>query len=97
MPLLLLNVCFDRANPRALPVDARAVPAEPYAHLDEEAGSPGGITRADIDLVDVRALGSFGDGAEVFVESDDPEDLLELGDDDPQQGRIWWRATVVER
>jgi len=49
MPLVAFTVTFgDQANPRVIPADAHAVPAELYARVDDDAGNPGGITRGDI-------------------------------------------------
>ncbi|MFI5297301.1 MAG: hypothetical protein ACHREM_04325 [Polyangiales bacterium] len=95
MALVLFTAAFDRPNPRPLPGDPRAVPAAPYAHVDDEAGNPGGITRADVADEFIRALSGFEDGAEIFVESDDDGDVLD--DEEAEGTRIWWRAVVVER
>lgn len=94
--LVLFAVSFDKPNPRTLTSDARAVPAALYQHLLDDEGHPGGITRGDIEDNVIRRLAEFDDGAEVFVESDDPDDFLDLGDEegDAEQGRIWWRATI---
>lgn len=96
MPRLLFMVNFGgKPNPRTVLADARAVPAAPYQHLLDDEGLPGDITRADIEDNVIRRLGTFEAGAEVFVEADDPNDFLDLGEqDDAEQGRIWWRATV---
>ena len=98
MPLVLFDVTFDPRNPRVLPCDVRAVPAEPYAGIEEEAGNPGGITRADIAAIDIRCIGEFEDGQEVYVESDASDDVLDNADDETCAGsRIWWRGRVLER
>lgn len=92
VPRVLFAVNFGaRPNPRVIPADTRAVPAAPYQHIDDAAGNPGGITRADLDTVDVRPLGTFEDGAEIYCEGE-PDDVLD--DEDPEGSRIWWRATV---
>jgi hypothetical protein len=71
-----------------------AVGAEPYAELDE---GQGGITRGDIKDGDLRALGTFEPGAEVFIESDDPTDVLDDTDTTTeQQTKIFWRAVLVQ-
>jgi hypothetical protein len=49
----------------------RAVPARPYAALDE---GQAGITRGDIKDGDIKTLDTFEPGSEVFIESDDPTD-----------------------
>ena len=98
MPLLLFNVSFDRPNPRVISADTPAVPAEPYSAVDDAAGNPGGITRADIQDQDIRPVGCFQDGDEVLVESDDPDAVLDDTDTETAAlTRIWWRATVIER
>ena len=93
MPLVLFDVAYDKPNPSRVEPDARAVPADVYAHLDDDAGNPGGITKADIPDGDIRSLGSFEHGSEVYVEADDPNDVLD--DDDPDATRIWWRGTII--
>jgi hypothetical protein len=98
MHLLLFDVAFDPRNPRMLPCDARAVPAGGYLQVEEDAGDPGGIVRADIAGHDIRALGEFEDGQEVYVESDASDDVLDDRDDETSAGsRNWWRGRVLER
>jgi hypothetical protein len=98
MPLVLFDVAFDPRSPRVLPVDIRAVPAEPYAGIEDDAGNPGGVTRADIRSEDVRCLGEFDDGSDVYVESDATDDVLDDTDDEAAAAsRIWWRGRVLER
>jgi hypothetical protein len=98
MPLVSFTVTFgDETTPRILPAAARAVPAELYTGIEDEAGNPGGITRGDLADGDVRGLGDFEDGHDVYVEGD-PEDVLDDTDDETSMvSRIWWRATIVER
>jgi hypothetical protein len=71
-----------------------AIPAGPFADVDE---GQGGITR--VDIVDgslVAALDTFAVGAEVYVESDDPEDhLFDETPEEERSSRIWWRAVVL--
>lgn len=71
----------------------RAVAAAPYAHLDD---GQGGVTFGDLKPEDVRALDTFASGAEVFVESEDPDDVLDDTDSTTEVvTRVWWRATVL--
>ena len=98
MPLVLFNVAFDPRTPRVLPREAFAVPAGPYIQVEEEAGDPGGIVRADITSVDIRALGEFEDGSDVYVESDTTDDVLDDTDGETTAvSRIWWRGRVLKR
>lgn len=92
MPLVLFDVSFDKPNPRVVPAETRAVAGEAYAHVDDEAGNPGGITAADVADDYIRQLDSFEHGAEVFVEGE-PDDVLD--DEEPVATRIWWRARVI--
>jgi hypothetical protein len=63
--------------------------------VDEESGNPGGITTGDIKEGDIRPLGSFMTGSEVYVESDDPEDCLDDTDEESQRKtHIWWLAEI---
>ena len=97
MPLVLFDLAFDPRNPRVLPCDARAVAAEPCAEVDDDAGNPGGVTRGDIRSEDVRGLGEFERGQQVYVEGD-PEAVLDDADDETTAAcRIWWRGRVLER
>jgi hypothetical protein len=97
MPLLEFVVTFDPRNPRVLPCDTLAVAAGRYLRVEEDAGDPGGIVRADIAGDDIRALGEFEDGDDVYVEGD-AEDVLDDADDETSTAsRIWWRGRVVER
>jgi hypothetical protein len=76
-----------------LPEETRAVAGEKYAHLDE---GQSGITRADINDEDIRTLGSFKLGDDVFVESEEPDDCLDDSDEQREKDtRIWWRVTLV--
>ena len=97
MPLVQFSVSFDdKPKPRVLAAEARAVAAEPYLSVDEEAGDPGGVTRADIADGDIRPLGTFEDGAEVYVESPDPTDALDDTDESTDaETHIWWRAVIL--
>lgn len=99
MPLILFDITFSKPNPRVLPADTPAVTCEAYPHLQEVAEDTGGITRADIDPADIQTLADLPDGAQLFVESDDPAaDTLDDTDDETSAAtRIWWKATVVER
>jgi hypothetical protein len=99
MPLLVFIVWRDdQPNPRVVAGGTRAVPADLYASVDEAAGNPGGVTRADLTDADIRALSEFVDGQEVYVESSEPADVLDDTDDTTATAtRIWWRARVVER
>ena len=92
MPRILYDVSEGTPPPREVSGETRAVRAAPYVQLDDEAGNPGGVTRADLDEPDIQTLGDFRIGDEVFVEGD-PDETLDP--DDPEQGRIWWRATVT--
>jgi hypothetical protein len=50
----------------------------------------------DIASEDIKTLGSFKIGDEVFVESDDPTDVLDDTDAQTEaMTRIWWRARLV--
>ena len=93
VPLVLFDVSYRRQNPSHVEPDARAVSAERYGYVDDDAGNPGGITRAEIGEGDIRQLSEFGDATEVFVESEDPDDVLD--DEDPNGSRIWWRGTTL--
>ena len=98
MPFVMILMPVGRETPRLLPSDVRAVGAEPYLALEEAHGNPGGLTRADLLDNDIRPLGSFEDGDEIYVESDDPTDVLDDTDDDTIAAtRVWWRARLVER
>ena len=95
MPLVLFNISFDTRDPKMLFCDARAVPAEPCAQIEDDPGNPGGVTRRDIADVDIRTLGAFEDGAEDYVESDAGADVLDDADEATERlTRIWWRATI---
>lgn len=93
MPTVIFNVSFEKPNPREIGPEPLAVPAAAYAHLDDEAGNPGGIMRIEINPADIRPLGQFLVGDEVFVQGD-ANDVLD--DDEPEATRIWWRGTVIE-
>jgi hypothetical protein len=94
MPLVLFEIAFDPRNPRVLPSDVRAVPAEPYAGIEDDAGNVGGVTRSDIRAVDVRCLGKFANGSEVHGEGD-PEDVLHGEADATTPATcVGWRATI---
>ena len=97
MPFILFSVSFDdQRNPRVLAAEACAVRAEPYLGVDEEAGDPGGITRADVSDGDIRALGTFDDGGEADVESPELEDVLDNTDESAEaETHIWWRAVIL--
>jgi hypothetical protein len=98
MPLVAFTVTFgDQANPRVIPADAHAVPAELYARVDDDAGNPGGITRGDIAGDDIRALGEFEDGADVYVEAEADDVLDDADEETTLASRIWWRARILER
>jgi hypothetical protein len=93
MPLVLFSVSFDQRNPRDLPADARAVRAEPYLALDD---GQGGLTAAEVDPHEVERLDAFELGADLYVESSDPEDALDDTDEETERlTRIWWRASLV--
>jgi len=71
-----------------------AVAAEPYVDLDE---GQGGVTRGDVNEEDIKTLDHFASGDEVFVESHDPEDVLDDETEELERNtRIWWRAFVGE-
>jgi hypothetical protein len=96
IPLVAYDV-LRQADPawRVEPATAQAVPAQPYTHIvEDEPGNPGVIVRALVVDAHVRPLGEFEDGQEVFIEGE-PEELLFI--DEPEAGRLWWRATVIER
>jgi len=97
MPFILFSVSIgDQPNPRVLSADARAVAAAPDLSVDEEADDPGGITRADIADGDIRPVGTFEPGAEVYVESPDHEDVLDDTDETTEaETHIWWRAVIL--
>ena len=98
LPFVMILMPVGRETPRLLPPDVRAVPAEPYLAAEEAQGNPGGITRAELVDSDIRPLGSFEDGALLYIESDDPTDALDDTDDDSIAAtRVWWRARLVER
>ena len=79
----------DQPNPRPIDGGARAVPADPYAALDDGQGA---VIRDDLEGEDIRTLGLFDAGDEVFVESADPDDT---DDETSAATRIWWRGTIV--
>lgn len=71
----------------------RAVRAETYADLDD---GQGGVTRADLKTDDILTLDQFALRDDVFVESDDPTDVLDDTDIATEvETRIWWRAVIV--
>lgn len=81
-------------NPTVVWLDGgtSAVAVEPYAHLDE---GQGGITRGEIRTEDIKTLGEFAPGNEVFVEADDPQDVLDNTDADTERdSKIFWRARI---
>jgi len=97
MPLVLFDIALDPRNPRVLPCDTRAVPADLYTEIEDDAGNPGGVMRADIRAVDMRCLGELEEGQDVYVEGD-PEDVLDDEDDETTlASRIWWRGRILER
>lgn len=73
-----------------------AVPAEPFGDVDS---GEGGITRADIgDDALILPVERFPLGAEVYIESEDPEDCLFDDQETPDAevtSHIWWRATLL--
>jgi hypothetical protein len=80
-------------TPVWLDTETRAVPAAPYAAIDQ---GHGGVTRADLRDDDIRPLRTFEPGDEVFVESTDPEDVLDDADAQQENAtRIYWRAMIV--
>lgn len=89
---------FSEPDPIQTWVDGatRAVPAAPFAEIDE---GQGGITFADIvDEAMIAQLGTFGAGAEVYIESDDPtECLFDETREAEESSRIWWRAEILPR
>ena len=91
MPRVAFTVSLEMPNPREVDPGLPAVPAAPYVHLDDEAGNPGGVTRADLAGASPQPIGSFQVGVEVFVQSEDV-----LDDADPETTRIWWRGTIIE-
>ena len=97
MPLVLFDVAFDPRSPRVLPCDERAVAAERYAGIEDDAGNPGGVTRGNIRAVDIRALGEFESGEEVYVEGDAEEVLDDADDETTRASCIWWRGRILER
>ncbi len=97
MPFVMILMPADNATPRLLPPDVRAVGAEPYLAIEEAHGNPGGLTRAELRDDDIRALGSFDDGDQLYLEGE-PEQVLDDTDDDTIAAtRVWWRAVLVER
>jgi hypothetical protein len=87
---------FSEPDPSPTWVDSetRAVPAEPFANVDE---GQGGITFGDIsDETMIAPLAAYAAGAEVYVES---EDMTECLDDDTsdaeRSSHIWWRAKIL--
>jgi hypothetical protein len=97
MPVVSYAVPFSKPNPSVLSANTRAVPAALYRPIESEAGEPGGVTASDIDPQQVRALGDFSDGDEVYVEGE-PDDVLDDTDDDTAAAtRIWFRARLLER
>lgn len=78
--------CLDEST-RAVPCSKR------YAEIDNEGGA---ITFMDVRPEDVRPLGEFSPGDEVFVESDDPNDVFDGETDGARRNtHLWWRATVL--
>ncbi len=72
-----------------------AVAAEPYVDLDE---GQNGITRGDIKDADLKTLDTFEPGAEVFIESEDADDVLDDSDEASERDtKIFWRAVIAER
>jgi hypothetical protein len=93
MPLVVYAAAIKRAKATILAADTRAVSAEAYECIEAESGDTGGILRGDILDPDIRPLGSFVDGDEVYVEGDDPDDVLDDTDDTTiRDTHIWWRA-----
>ena len=90
----MIRVRYTANDPNEVWLDgsALAVAAEPYVDLDE---GQGGITRGDIMDADLKALADFEPGAEVFVESDDPNDVLDETDTATERAsKIFWRGRI---
>ena len=94
MPIVIFDVAYyEKTNPDHVERDARAVSGTTYNDLDNDAGNPGGITRDQISEADIRTLGEFAVGTEVFIEGEPRENLDDA--DETGGSRIWWRGTVV--
>jgi hypothetical protein len=85
---------FSDPGPTWLDGSVLAVPADPFADVDQ---GQGGITRSDItDETVIAPVDTFLVDAEVYVESDDAEDcLFDETVEEEKASRIWWRATVL--
>jgi hypothetical protein len=57
----------------------------------------GGMTAEEVDVDEVASLITFPLGSELFVESGDPNDVLDNATEETAaQSRIWWRIMIVE-
>jgi hypothetical protein len=93
MPLVIFDVTYKGPPPCEVSGETCAVRAAPYVCVDDEAGNPGGVTRADLNDDDIRPLGAFKIGDEVFIEGL-PQETLNV-DDETGRARIWWRALIT--
>lgn len=93
MPSVRYTVAFPHDDrPTVLPGETNAVLASTCAEYDI---GQGGVTFEEIDPDDVAALITCPVGAEVFVESPDPEDALDTTSEATSAAtRIWWRGVV---
>jgi hypothetical protein len=81
-----------------IPADARAVLATAdYIEIEQEDGDPGGITHAEVDDADIRPLGEFQDGQEVYVEGEAGDVLDDTSAERAAATRMWGRAKLIER
>jgi hypothetical protein len=88
---------FSKCDPpdASLDDDTRAVPcSERYAEIDNECGA---ITFMDLRPEDVKSLGEFSRGDEIFVESGDHTDAFDRETEAATRNtHVWWRATVID-
>jgi len=86
---------FSKNDPpdASLDEDTRAVPcSERYAEIDNDCGA---VTYMDVRSEDVKPLGEFAQGDEVFVESHDPAHVLDRETETAKRNtRVWWRARI---
>jgi hypothetical protein len=66
--------------------------AERYVEIDNECGA---ITYMDVRPRDVKPLGEFSSGDEVFIESDDTSHAFDSETEYARRNtHVWWRAKI---
>lgn len=76
-----------------LPEETAACCTQGYENIDDGTGA---ITTSEVGEGDVAALSTYPVGESVYIQSDDPDDVLDDSTDETEaQTRIWWLAQIV--